>query len=195
MRRRLSDRSFRRYAYFLKLLYHSTECIYSPDAYRGHARQFLKDVERVRPSAIMDIIHSGEAMKLDAAVRQGMKAQRESRHAAALLRAVWLKHSLQKHASVADTSRQTISARHACCWRDWRKDWRRLPTCGIEAQARAGRPRRRWRLWQSSTALSAFWVVASDSCISTYIKHCLHSQALEKKIRGRDGCKIWSNGA
>ncbi|KAJ3156804.1 nucleotidyltransferase [Geranomyces michiganensis] len=49
------------YAYFKKLDYFSTECIYSPNAYRGYARAFLKDLEAVRPSAIMDIIHSGEA--------------------------------------------------------------------------------------------------------------------------------------
>ncbi|RKP02373.1 hypothetical protein CXG81DRAFT_29522 [Caulochytrium protostelioides] len=49
------------YAYFKKLLYFSTECIYSPNAYRGYARTFLKDLEAVRPRAILDIIHSGEA--------------------------------------------------------------------------------------------------------------------------------------
>jgi len=48
------------YAYFKKLDYFSTECIYSPNAYRGHARNFLKDLESIRPSAIIDIIHSGE---------------------------------------------------------------------------------------------------------------------------------------
>ena len=31
-----------RYAYFKKIEYLSTECIYSPDAYRGHARAFLR---------------------------------------------------------------------------------------------------------------------------------------------------------
>ncbi|KAL8286641.1 hypothetical protein RQP46_004169 [Phenoliferia psychrophenolica] len=50
------------YAYFKKLDYHSTECIYSPTAYRGHARALVKDLESVRPSAIVDIIYSGEAM-------------------------------------------------------------------------------------------------------------------------------------
>ena len=30
------------YAYFKKLDYFSTECIYSPNAYRGFARDFLK---------------------------------------------------------------------------------------------------------------------------------------------------------
>ncbi|KAJ3053658.1 nucleotidyltransferase [Rhizophlyctis rosea] len=48
------------YAYFKKLDYFSTECIYSPNAYRGYARAFLKDLESIRPSAIIDIIHSGE---------------------------------------------------------------------------------------------------------------------------------------
>jgi len=48
------------YAYFKKLDYFSTECVYSPNAYRGHARDFLKDLEAIRPSAIIDIIHSGE---------------------------------------------------------------------------------------------------------------------------------------
>ena len=42
-----------RYAYFKKLDYFSTECIYSPNAYRGHARTFLKDLEAIRPSAII----------------------------------------------------------------------------------------------------------------------------------------------
>ena len=48
------------YAYFKKLDYFSTECIYSPNAYRGYARTFLKDLESIRPSSILDIIHSGE---------------------------------------------------------------------------------------------------------------------------------------
>ena len=36
------------YAYFKKLDYFSTECIYSPNAYRGHARTFIKDLEKIR---------------------------------------------------------------------------------------------------------------------------------------------------
>lgn len=47
------------YAYFKKLNYFSTECIFAPNAYRGYARTFLKDLERLKPSSIMDIIHSG----------------------------------------------------------------------------------------------------------------------------------------
>jgi len=48
------------YAYFKKLDYFTTECIYAPNAYRGYAREFLKDLEFIRPSAILDIIKSGE---------------------------------------------------------------------------------------------------------------------------------------
>lgn len=64
-----------RYAYFKKLDYFSTECIYSPDAYRGHARAFLKDLEAARPSAIIDIIHSGEAFQVKDEVKATQKAQ------------------------------------------------------------------------------------------------------------------------
>lgn len=65
-----------RYAYFKKLDYFSTECIYSPDAYRGHARAFLKDLEAARPSAIIDIIHSGEAFEIREDVKATQKMQR-----------------------------------------------------------------------------------------------------------------------
>ena len=53
------------YAHFKHLDYFSTECIYSPNAYRGYARSFLKDLERIRPSAIIDIIKSGETFHCD----------------------------------------------------------------------------------------------------------------------------------
>lgn len=65
-----------RYAYFKKLDYFSTECIYSPDAYRGHARAFLKDLEAARPSAIIDIIHSGEAFEVKEEVKATQRVQR-----------------------------------------------------------------------------------------------------------------------
>ena len=68
-----------RYAYFKKLDYFSTECIYSPDAYRGHARAFLKDLEAARPSAIIDIIHSGEVFEIKEEIKATQKVQRESR--------------------------------------------------------------------------------------------------------------------
>uniref|UniRef100_A0A7S3JIF8 Cytoplasmic tRNA 2-thiolation protein 1 n=1 Tax=Euplotes harpa TaxID=151035 RepID=A0A7S3JIF8_9SPIT len=57
------------YAHLKKLDYFSTECSYAPQAYRGYVRELLKDMERVRPSAIVDIIHSAELMKLDADVK------------------------------------------------------------------------------------------------------------------------------
>ncbi|KAF6762497.1 cytoplasmic tRNA 2-thiolation protein 1 [Ephemerocybe angulata] len=63
------------YAYFKKLDYFSTECIYSPDAYRGHARAFLKDLEAARPSAIIDIIHSGEAFEIKEEIKATQKVQ------------------------------------------------------------------------------------------------------------------------
>ena len=53
------------YAHFKKLDYFSTECIYSPNAYRGHVRELIKDLEATRPSTIIDIIHSAETCKID----------------------------------------------------------------------------------------------------------------------------------
>jgi cytoplasmic tRNA 2-thiolation protein 1 len=52
------------YCYFKKLDYFSTECTYSPNAYRGHARTFLKDLERVNARIVLDIIKSGEDYEL-----------------------------------------------------------------------------------------------------------------------------------
>lgn len=57
------------YAYFKKLNYFSTECIYSPNSYRGFARSFLKDLESIRASSILDIIHSAEQMSVRDNVR------------------------------------------------------------------------------------------------------------------------------
>ncbi|KAJ2557481.1 cytosolic thiouridylase subunit Ctu1, partial [Coemansia sp. RSA 1933] len=65
------------YAYLKRLDYFSTECTYSPNAYRGYAREFLKDLESVRPSAILDIIHSGEAMRVASDVQLPRLAQCE----------------------------------------------------------------------------------------------------------------------
>jgi cytoplasmic tRNA 2-thiolation protein 1 len=55
------------YAHFKKLDYFSTECLYSPNAYRGHVRELIKDLEKIRPSIIIDIIHSAESIKVDTA--------------------------------------------------------------------------------------------------------------------------------
>ncbi|XP_024367303.1 cytoplasmic tRNA 2-thiolation protein 1 [Physcomitrium patens] len=57
------------YAYFKKLDYFSTECTYSPNAYRGFAREFIKDLEAIRPQAILDIISSGERFRIDSTAK------------------------------------------------------------------------------------------------------------------------------
>ena len=50
------------YAHHKKLDYFTTECIYSPEAFRGSARTLIKSLERIRPSAILDVVRSGEDM-------------------------------------------------------------------------------------------------------------------------------------
>lgn len=50
------------YAYFKRLEYFSTECPYAPRSFRGHLRDFLKQLERVRPTAVLDIIASGDTV-------------------------------------------------------------------------------------------------------------------------------------
>ena len=50
------------YAHHKGLDYFTTECIYSPEAFRGSARTLIKNLERVRPSAILDVVKSGEDM-------------------------------------------------------------------------------------------------------------------------------------
>ncbi|XP_066595762.1 cytoplasmic tRNA 2-thiolation protein 1 [Prorops nasuta] len=61
------------YAFFKKLVYFSTECKFAPNAYRGHARTYIKDLEKVRPSAIIDIIHSGETLQVKETVKMPVK--------------------------------------------------------------------------------------------------------------------------
>jgi cytoplasmic tRNA 2-thiolation protein 1 len=48
------------YAYLLKLDYFATECKYAPFAFRGYAREFIKDLERIRPRSIVDIVVAAE---------------------------------------------------------------------------------------------------------------------------------------
>lgn len=50
------------YAHHKRLDYFTTECIYSPEAFRGSARTLIKNLERIRPSAILDTVKSGEDM-------------------------------------------------------------------------------------------------------------------------------------
>ena len=63
------------YAYFLKLDYFSTECTYSPEAFRGTARTLIKDLEQLRPSSILDIIRSGEDFVLKGEIKEGLPEQ------------------------------------------------------------------------------------------------------------------------
>ena len=51
------------YAYYKKLVYFSTECTYSKNAFRGNVRELVKKLEKIRPSTIVDIIHSAEQIK------------------------------------------------------------------------------------------------------------------------------------
>jgi len=53
------------YAHHCKLAYHATDCTYSPAAYRGFLRELLKDVEMVRPLALLDLIRSASMWRVD----------------------------------------------------------------------------------------------------------------------------------
>ncbi|KAG5436840.1 hypothetical protein PCANB_001662 [Pneumocystis canis] len=64
------------YAHFKKLEYFSTECIYSIEAFRGTARVLIKELESLRSSSIIDIIHSGEAFLLSDVVKKKLHIQR-----------------------------------------------------------------------------------------------------------------------
>lgn len=63
------------YAHFKKLEYFCTECIYAPNSYRGHAREFLKDIESIRPSSIIDIIKSGDSLQLGTKAKEKLPDQ------------------------------------------------------------------------------------------------------------------------
>ena len=63
------------YAFFKELDYFATECIYAPNAFRGHVRQLIKDLEAVRPSAIIDIIRSAETFVFPANAAKHMPKQ------------------------------------------------------------------------------------------------------------------------
>ncbi|KAL6757207.1 ATP-binding domain-containing protein 3 [Haematococcus lacustris] len=59
------------YAYFKRLDYFSTECVYAPFAARGFARDFIKDLEAARPSAILDLIRSADHFAASLAAQLG----------------------------------------------------------------------------------------------------------------------------
>ncbi|KAL4973499.1 ERG2 and Sigma1 receptor like protein-domain-containing protein [Aspergillus desertorum] len=62
------------YAHHKQLDYFSTECIYSPEAFRGSARTLIKDLEKIRPSSILDIVRSGEEMAALVPIADGGQA-------------------------------------------------------------------------------------------------------------------------
>lgn len=53
------------YAYHKKLDYFATECCYAPNSYRGHVREMIKNLEKIRPSSIIDILHSAEQIDVN----------------------------------------------------------------------------------------------------------------------------------
>lgn len=63
------------YAHYKKLDYFSTECTYSPEAFRGTARTLIKNLEAIRPSSIIDIIRSGESFVLKSKLKKMLKEQ------------------------------------------------------------------------------------------------------------------------
>ncbi|KAL3320161.1 cytosolic thiouridylase subunit Ctu1 [Cichlidogyrus casuarinus] len=63
------------YAHARKLDYFSTECKYSPNAYRGYTRELIKEYELIRPRSIIDIIYSGEQL----AAKQTVKLPTEGK--------------------------------------------------------------------------------------------------------------------
>ncbi|NWH69134.1 CTU1 protein, partial [Geococcyx californianus] len=52
------------YAHFRALGYFSTECVYAPHAYRGHARALLKDLEATRANSVAALGHSGRRLQV-----------------------------------------------------------------------------------------------------------------------------------
>ena len=46
------------YAHYKNLDYFSTECTHSTEAFRGHVRNLIKDIERVNPSGIISVIQN-----------------------------------------------------------------------------------------------------------------------------------------
>jgi cytoplasmic tRNA 2-thiolation protein 1 len=58
--KRLYEKEIVMYAYFRKLHYFSTECTYAPGAFRGHARSFVKDAERLHSDVIHNLLAVGD---------------------------------------------------------------------------------------------------------------------------------------
>jgi cytoplasmic tRNA 2-thiolation protein 1 len=65
------------YAFHKRLDYFATECTYSPQAYRGFTREFIKDVEIVNPVGILNTIVSADEMKLGTDTDKPLQVQGE----------------------------------------------------------------------------------------------------------------------
>ncbi len=52
------------YAHARKLDYFSTECKYAPNAYRGYARAYIKDLEKLRPRSILGKFCASTALRV-----------------------------------------------------------------------------------------------------------------------------------
>ena len=65
------------YAFHKRLDYFATECTYSPNAYRGYAREFIKELEVLQPSCIVNAIVSGDKMKTSSQIDNGLQVQGE----------------------------------------------------------------------------------------------------------------------
>lgn len=51
------------YAHMKQLDYFATECVYAPQSYRSFAREFLKELEALRPRAVLDTVASAERFR------------------------------------------------------------------------------------------------------------------------------------
>ncbi|KAI5184628.1 cytoplasmic tRNA 2-thiolation protein 1 [Nematocida homosporus] len=60
---RVYEKEIVMYAFYRKLPYFSTECKYSPGAFRGVARTYIKSLEKQDPAAIKLIIKSGDLVQ------------------------------------------------------------------------------------------------------------------------------------
>eukprot|EP00003_Mantamonas_plastica_P022050 TRINITY_DN3684_c0_g1_i1.p1 TRINITY_DN3684_c0_g1~~TRINITY_DN3684_c0_g1_i1.p1 ORF type:complete len:394 (-),score=124.68 TRINITY_DN3684_c0_g1_i1:1555-2736(-) len=65
------------YAHYKNLDYFSTECIYSPQAFRGWAREYLKDLEVVQSRGIIDIIHAAENLHFNVTTKMPVQGECE----------------------------------------------------------------------------------------------------------------------
>jgi cytoplasmic tRNA 2-thiolation protein 1 len=66
------------YAHYKKLVYFSTECTYSKDAYRGNLKELMKKLIGLRPQVIIDIIKSAGQLKLKKGIKVPNKMKCET---------------------------------------------------------------------------------------------------------------------